>query len=159
VRQIPRSDDWQYELKFDGFRCIAIKQSNQVELYSRRGNLFQGFLNIYKLLVEQPVKSFILDGEVVALDENGRSDFNALQHAGTSKRDVHFYAFNLLHSDGEDLLNETLIGRQARLRSEFRQKDLLHIPAPLNADLDFVIAKIEEFGFEGIVANAASQPK
>jgi bifunctional non-homologous end joining protein LigD len=114
--------------------------------------LSQKFLNVYTTFQDQPVKTFILDGELVALDETGRSDFNALQHAGTSKRDVHFYVFDLLHSDGDDLLGEPLKERQARLRSEFRQTNFLHIPAPLNADLDFVIAKIEEFGFEGIVA-------
>jgi ATP-dependent DNA ligase len=42
--------------------------------------------------------------------------------------------------------------RQARLRAEFRRSDYLHLPTPLNADLDLVIAKIEEFGLEGIVA-------
>src|SRR5690242_785171 len=60
VRNIPRGEEWQYELKFDGYRCVAIKQNNEVALYSRRGMLFQKFLNIYKTLAEQPGKSFIL---------------------------------------------------------------------------------------------------
>ncbi len=152
VLNIPRGDEWQYEVKLDGYRCITIKENNDVELYSRRGLLFQKFLNVYKLLLDQPVKSFILDGEIVALDANGRSDFNALQHAGSTKRKVHFYAFDLLHCDGDDLLDKPLTERQKRVQSEFQPNDYLHIPGALNADLAVVIEKIQEFGFEGIVA-------
>jgi bifunctional non-homologous end joining protein LigD len=152
ILNIPLGDEWQYEVKLDGYRCIAIKQNNEVELYSRPGLLFQKFLNVCKLLLDQPVKSFVVDGEVVALDSDGRPDFNALQHAGSSKRKVHFYAFDLLHCDGDDLLNAPLAERQKRLQSEFQPNDYFHIPGPLNADLDVVIEKIEEFGFEGVIA-------
>jgi ATP-dependent DNA ligase len=51
VRQIPRSHDWQYEIKFDGYRCIAIKQRNEVQFYSRRGMLFEKFLFWPKIVV------------------------------------------------------------------------------------------------------------
>ncbi|PWU19821.1 MAG: hypothetical protein C5B50_05175 [Verrucomicrobia bacterium] len=68
VDRLPRGADWQYEIKFDGYRCLAIKQKNEVELYSRRGHPFNQFLSLNKALLEQPPKSFILDGEIVALD-------------------------------------------------------------------------------------------
>jgi bifunctional non-homologous end joining protein LigD len=152
VRNIPRGDQWQYELKFDGYRCIAIKQNNQVELYSRRGAVFQQFTNIYKSLQRQPIDSFILDGEIVALDHDGASDFGALQQAVTGTDRVHFYAFDLLHCNGDNVMNCPLIERQMRLRFEFNRDDFLHIPAPLQGDVQVIVAKIQEFGFEGIIA-------
>src|SRR4051812_8991868 len=81
VESIPTGAEWQYELKFDGYRCIGIKQHNSAELFSRRGRSFVQFINLNGELQEQRPKAFILDGEVVALDGQGRSDFNALQRA------------------------------------------------------------------------------
>src|ERR1051325_3211323 len=78
---VPTGSNWQYEVKFDGYRCIAIKQRNEVQLFSRRGLPFSKFLNLHRAFLEQPSKSFIVDGEIVALDSSGRSNFNALQNA------------------------------------------------------------------------------
>lgn len=149
---LPTGAEWQYELKFDGYRCIAIKQNNQVELYSRRGLLFKQFLNLYKEIRKQPPKSFILDGEVVALDADGRSDFNALQHAGTRKLDVHFYAFDLLNLNGDDLAGLPLSRRQQMLHESFSQSPFFHFSPPLSGSLKTILAHIRKFGFEGIIA-------
>jgi len=152
LRQLPRGDNWRYELKLDGYRCIAIKQQGEIVLYSRRGLPFNRFLNLHQVLVEQPPKSFILDGEIVALDEDGRSDFNALQNAGNRKSHTHFYAFDLLHLDGDDLKQLPLCERQKRLRSEFRPNQYFHISGALNARLSLIVKKIRQFGFEGVIA-------
>ena len=103
VREIPRGESWQYEIKFDGYRCIAIKQHNEVTLYSRNGKAFTQFENLFDLFRAQRPKSFILDGEVVALDADGKSNFNALQRAKSKRIDVHFYAFDLLNLEGKSL--------------------------------------------------------
>jgi bifunctional non-homologous end joining protein LigD len=150
--RIPVGPEWQYEIKFDGYRCIAIKQRNDAELFSRRGLLFKQFLNLYGEIPKQPPKSFILDGEVVALDENGRSAFNSLQHAQSRKLDVHFYAFDLLHLHGKDLKDEPLTQRQSLLREAFAATDFFHIAPALSGELKTILGKIREFGFEGIVA-------
>jgi bifunctional non-homologous end joining protein LigD len=149
--QIPTGADWQYEIKFDGYRCIAIKQKNEVELFSRRGLIFK-FLNLYDEIRSQPPKSFILDGEVVALDKDGRSEFNALQHAVTRKLDVHFYAFDLLNLNGEDLKIRTLAKRQELMLESFTATSFFHLTPPLTGRLKTILRKIREFGFEGIVA-------
>ena len=109
------------------------------------------FFNLYKVLHDQPAKSFVLDGEIVALDPGGASDFNGLEKAGNN-RDVHFYAFDLLHCEGDNLIELPLSVRQARLHTDFRRNDFLHIPAPLEGELELLVAKIREFGFEGIIA-------
>src|SRR4051812_48860762 len=152
MANLPRGEDWQYEVKFDGYRCIAIKQKNEVELFSRRGLTFDQFLNLHQVLREQRPKSFIVDGEIVALDQDGRSDFNALQNAKTRKRPLHFYAFDLLHLNGENLLESPLEERQRQLQAEFNAGSFLHLPGPLEAELELLISRIEQFGFEGIVA-------
>ena len=59
------------------------------------------FLNIYKAVGELPEKAFIIDGEIVALDEEGRPSFSLLQSIRTNKRPVIFYVFDLLHKEGE----------------------------------------------------------
>jgi bifunctional non-homologous end joining protein LigD len=65
------------------------------------------------------VKSCILDGEVVALDEQGRHSFGLLQNFGTSKAPLRFYVFDLLHIDNEDLTRKPLEQRRRRLEREF----------------------------------------
>jgi bifunctional non-homologous end joining protein LigD len=151
VCDVPTGNGWQYEPKFDGYRCIAIKQHNEVQLFSRRGLPFTKFLSLHHALLRQPAKSFILDGEIVALDADGRSNFNALQNAGRSLN-VHFYPFDLLHLDGQTLLDVPLAHRKARLHSAIVANEFTHPVRPLKASLKLIIPKTREFGFEGIVA-------
>src|SRR5262245_23651445 len=82
VNELPRGQEWLYEVKFDGYRCLASasKDSAEVTLWSRRGNLFiNQFANIASACEWLPTGTFV-DGEIVALDESGRVSFNLLQH-------------------------------------------------------------------------------
>lgn len=152
VEDIPTGEAWQYEIKFDGYRCIAIKQSNQVELFSRRGLEFSQFANLNTELARLGPKRFILDGEIVALDEDGRPDFNALQHAQSRGIKVHFYGFDLLTLEARDLRGRELAARQAELGQAFKPTEYFHIPGPLKGSLSTILEKIQAFGFEGIIA-------
>src|SRR5437868_15538685 len=94
VETIPDGEDWQYELKLDGYRTIAVKHAGEVSLFSRNGNSFDTkFPQIADALVKLREKWFVLDGEVVALDENGRHSFELLQRIKTSKAPVRDYVF------------------------------------------------------------------
>src|SRR5438034_11046372 len=95
VLHLLESDNWQYEVKFDGYRAIAIKQRNEVRVFSRNGNMLTQFLSIYKAIGALPGKSFILHGEIVALDEAGRPSFKLLQNIRKNKSPVIFYMFDL----------------------------------------------------------------
>ena len=76
---------WQYELKWDGFRAIAVKTQGKVHLRSRNDKDFnQKYPTIVKALAGMPDET-VIDGEVVALDESGHPSFNALQNYGASK--------------------------------------------------------------------------
>lgn len=76
VEMLPEGEPWQYEIKFDGYRAIAVRQHGEVSLFSRRGNSFNAeYPQTVAALKGLRAKSFILDGELVAMDERGRHSF------------------------------------------------------------------------------------
>ena len=112
VQQLPEGSEWLYEVKFDGYRCLAGKDGAGVSLWSRRGNDFTAqFPNIAKAYEQLPPRTLI-DGEIVAIDENGRISFNLLQHHRSQAQALLFYAFDVLIHRGINLLNEPLSKRR-----------------------------------------------
>src|SRR5204862_3360445 len=105
-KTLPRGPEWIYEIKFDGVRALAIKKNNDVDLISRnQKDLAQRYSAIVKALRSLPVKEAVLDGEVIAVDDQGRSSFQLLQcyqQAGP-KPPIFYYVFALLQLDGHDL--------------------------------------------------------
>src|SRR4051812_772844 len=82
LAQLPTGTDWIYEIKFDGYRGLAIKDGEEVRLLSRNNkDLGSRFPGIVRALQKLPCERIVLDGEVVALDANGRSSFQSLQRA------------------------------------------------------------------------------
>ncbi len=78
--KLPEGEDWLYEVKFDGYRCLAGRDSSGVTLWSRRGNIFTDQFPQIARACEQLPPDTLLDGEIVALDKNGRISFNVLQN-------------------------------------------------------------------------------
>src|SRR5262249_43807395 len=81
VDAIPHGDDWVFEVKWDGFRALAVVRGGEVQLVSRNGNDLTGRFRPVARALQHTVRSpnLVLDGEVCALDENGRPSFGALQ--------------------------------------------------------------------------------
>ena len=80
VQHLPQGEEWLYEVKFDGYRCLAGRDLTGLTLWSRRENLFTSqFPHIAKACEQLPPNTLI-DGEIVAIDDNGRVSFNLLQH-------------------------------------------------------------------------------
>jgi hypothetical protein len=108
VSKLPEGE-WLYEVKHDGYRALAFKDGKDVRLVSRNKKAFDypQLLNALKLL---PADRVILDGEIVALDEKGRSSFQLLQVYKSSQQRVPlaYYVFDLLFVDGKDLRKEPL---------------------------------------------------
>jgi bifunctional non-homologous end joining protein LigD len=103
-----------FEIKHDGFRAIAHLESGKARLVSRRGNLSKSFLDLCESLAwEVDAQAAILDGEIVCVDSTGRSDFRSLLYR---RKPVHFYAFNLLSSNGRDVRRLPLVKHKERLR-------------------------------------------
>ena len=155
VERIPQGDDWQYELKLDGYRAIAVKQSGELELYSRYGNSFNAdFPTIVDALEKLRPKRFVIDGEIVALDEEGRHSFNLLQRSrGKPIATLQFYLFDLLYLDEENLMRQPFAKRRARLEETFHllPKNVQFSPL-LQGDAETVLRNVAAFEFEGVIA-------
>jgi bifunctional non-homologous end joining protein LigD len=154
VNRIPEGDLWQYELKLDGYRTIAVKQNGEVSLFSRNGKSFNSkFPSVVKSLETLRTKRFILDGEVVALDERGRHSFALLQKIKTSKASLRFYVFDLLHINNDNLTQKILEKRRKRLVDEFvALPEAIQLSPILLGEPSTVLVHVREFEFEGIVA-------
>jgi ATP-dependent DNA ligase len=96
VAEVPAGSEWEYELKFDGYRAIAFKTRNRVHLASRNGKDFsQRFPSLVRAF-EPLANETVIDGEVVALDGTGRPSFNLLQNSTSHEYRLVFYLFDLL---------------------------------------------------------------
>ena len=103
----PTAGDWIYELKFDGIRAIAIKNGGKVSLMSRNKNELRArFPEIAEAIKKLPIQECVIDGEIVALDEEGRSSFQLLQaqEMEEQKAPICFYVFDLLQLEGRSLI-------------------------------------------------------
>jgi bifunctional non-homologous end joining protein LigD len=154
VNELPQGQEWLYEVKFDGYRCLAGRDANGVTLWSRRENLFtKQFPHIAQACERLPPNT-LLDGEIVALDEKGRVSFNLLQHHRSKAQALVFYAFDVLIYRGRSVLKVHLYFRREVLRRTF--EDSKTAPMGLSENIEAaptdMIRVAKEFGFEGIVA-------
>ena len=106
---LPSGRDMSFELKWDGYRALLMKDARGTRLLSRNlKDLTSDYLHIAAAAADVSRESMMLDGEIVALDEHGRPSFQALQHRSVTRSAVVFYTFDLLHLDGESLLDRSL---------------------------------------------------
>jgi bifunctional non-homologous end joining protein LigD len=120
-----RDDDWLFEIKWDGYRVEAVVRDGTARMFTRNGNDAETYFP--KLLTKATwidAREAIVDGEVVAIGEDGLPDFSLLQEAtgGASTRFV-YQAFDLLHLDGRSLVGVPLESRKQLLRSILRGDD------------------------------------
>ena len=119
---LPSGEQWLYELKLDGYRAIAFKRNGAVHLRSRNDNDFNArFPAVVQALAKLPDNT-VIDGEVVAFDEEGRPSFNALQNYGSSPAPVVYYVFDVMVLAGVNLMREPPQKRRGLL--EKRNEDL-----------------------------------
>jgi DNA ligase D-like protein (predicted ligase) len=156
VASLPEGPDWQYEIKWDGYRATAVRTAARTELYSRNGNaLTARFRHIASALNTVPADS-VLDGEIVALDERGHPSFTLLQQVPTSTP-VLFYAFDLPVFRGASLTALPLRDRRELLRQALRHAtDPIRISESFDGRARDLIAQARRQGLEGIVAKRAS---
>ena len=155
---LPEGTDWFYEIKLDGYRAIAIKSAGKVQLRSRNDNDFtKRYATISAALRALPDET-VIDGEVVALDKDGRPSFNLLQNYGSAGAELVYYVFDVMVHSGADLRGEPL--RRRRTILEKHVLPLLDEPIrysqELPASLPDLIAAVKGQGFEGLVAKKRS---
>jgi bifunctional non-homologous end joining protein LigD len=147
---LPVGRDWTYEVKWDGYRTLAAKTGPRVTLWSRNlKDATAQYASVARSIARLPADTLLLDGEIVALDEDGRPSFQALHHQ--SAHTLVYYAFDALHCDGRDLMKAPLDQRRAVLAP------LLKGTTVLNSDpLPGTAAQIEQavrgLQLEGVVA-------
>jgi bifunctional non-homologous end joining protein LigD len=104
---------WVFEDKYDGFRMVAKIESGKVTLYSRNGQVISRNYSEIARSLEGVNSDAVIDGELVALDENGVSHFQLLQNALRRKANLLYCVFDLMFQDGEDLRALPLIERRS----------------------------------------------
>ena len=127
VKQLPEGPEWLYELKFDGYRALLLKDEERIALRSRKNRDLAGMYPAITLAGKRlRADQAVIDGEIVALDVEGRPSFQVLQHRGShAGHTIVFYAFDLLHLDGVDLTGEPLIQRRKKLPKVIGESGLL----------------------------------
>jgi DNA ligase D-like protein (predicted ligase) len=151
VSSIPEGPEWTYEIKLDGFRLEVVKDRTETTLFSRRGNVLnQEFPYIAGALKGLPVNT-VIDGELVALDDEGRTDFNLLQNFRSAESRIHFYAFDILVLKGRDLKHLPLSERRAILEKTLTVNDHIGLSV-VQTDSNAMLSFVREHGLEGLVA-------
>jgi DNA ligase D-like protein (predicted ligase) len=153
VKALPEGDEWLYEVKWDGYRALLLKDGDKVRILSRNNNdLTAAYPAVRTAASRLRADSAIVDGEIVALDGDGRPSFQALQHRRAHAGHViAFYAFDLLHLNGEDLRRRPLHERIARLPAVVRGSGLL-LSSPLPGTAAQVTDAVARLGLEGVIA-------
>lgn len=154
TEKLPEGPDVQYEIKFDGYRALAMKSGGKVQLRSRNDNDFNvRYPGIVKALAPMPDET-VIDGEVVALDSDGKPSFNTLQNYGSAGAPLHFYDFDLLILKGRDVMDEPLVKRRELLEEHVLSKlaEPIRYSPVLEAKLKDLIRSVKAQGLEGLVA-------
>ncbi|MFL6451559.1 MAG: non-homologous end-joining DNA ligase [Bryobacteraceae bacterium] len=153
VAKLPEGSEWQYEVKLDGYRALAIRSGSHVSLLSRRNrSLADQFPEIETALASLE-DGIILDGEIVTLDSNGRPSFNLLQNYTSKAANVVYYVFDQLAYRRKDLSHLALSKRREVLDALLEDvSDPIRRSAILNASAEQVIAAVKDKGLEGLVA-------
>jgi bifunctional non-homologous end joining protein LigD len=155
VGEPPATGDWIYELKFDGIRLIGVKRGEKVSLLSRNENeLTARFPEIVEAIKALPTGECVIDGEVVALDEEGRSSFQLLQAREMEgrKTPVYFYAFDLLQIDGKSLVSLPLEARKNILERLCADAgDPIRYSGAIGGDAKRLLEEVKRRGLEGII--------
>jgi bifunctional non-homologous end joining protein LigD len=151
----PRSGDWFYEIKFDGFRALGLISSGQVSLLSRtEKNLGGKFPEITGALKTIQVEEAIVDGEIVALDDHGVSSFQSLQayELGEKRPPIYYYVFDLLRLNGEDFRNKPLGERKGRLEQILMDaSEVIRYSASLGTNAARLLKQARQLGLEGLI--------
>ncbi|HYZ20002.1 MAG TPA: DNA ligase D [Gaiellaceae bacterium] len=116
AEDVPKGDDWAFEIKWDGYRIVASLSGGDAELRTRKDQDYTArFANVARALPKAiRTPDCVVDGEVCALDEDGRPSFSAMQQAGSGTPIV-YYVFDLLEVDGEPVVDLPLTERRERL--------------------------------------------
>ena len=155
VDAVPSGSDWQYEIKFDGYRLLTRVDGRSVRCFTRNGNDWSAKLPALVDAVRAlKLAPCWLDGELVALDANGLPDFQALQNAFEAKQTtaLTYFVFDLPFHGGEDLRAQALGARRERLRALLKGRaGTIRFSDAFAGDPATLLASAREVGLEGLI--------
>ncbi|MEQ9379267.1 MAG: hypothetical protein RJP95_00255, partial [Pirellulales bacterium] len=163
VSEPPQGDGWLHELKFDGYRILA-RCDDKVRLFTRRGNDWTDrFPAVVHALGKLNLRGTMLDGEVVVLDPQGRSDFQALQNMLNSSepRKLIYYVFDVPYASGFDLSRTPQIDRKEILRqllSSQKSESLIRFSDHIRGQGSNVADLACQHALEGVVCKRVDAP-
>src|SRR5271166_1004984 len=144
-----------YEVKFDGYRALALRGGAETRILSRNAkDLGKKFPEVRDSIAALDVQDVIIDGEIVALDEKGRSSFQALQgfDMGQERPPIVFYAFDLLRLNGKDLRNLPIEERKAELEELLKESPgVIRYSVSFTKDVRELLSRTRELGLEGLI--------
>ena len=164
---VPSGTDWLYEVKWDGYRALCYIAGGKVRMLSRRGiRLDKQFASVAEALGQSvQADTAIIDGEVVALDENGNPSFQRLQNMtgfgtkpagkGMAAPFLNFFAFDLLYLNGYDLRKAALIDRRRLLMSILLPSEIVRYSEHFAGKGAELLKAVRAKGLEGILAKQA----
>jgi bifunctional non-homologous end joining protein LigD len=158
VSQPPRSGDWVYEVKHDGYRILARFSDRQVRLFTRSGRDWTGKLShLARALLKLGLDGAWLDGEIVVPRPDGRSSFQALQNAfeGGADSKIVYYVFDAPFLDGRDLRPLPLRERKMRLRKVLKESRAVKFSEDLAGSAQEVLEHACKLGLEGLIGKQA----
>jgi bifunctional non-homologous end joining protein LigD len=146
---------WVFEDKYDGFRMVAKIEGGKVTLYSRNGKIIShSYIEVAQAL-EGVKGDAVIDGELVALDEDGVSHFQLLQNALRHEAKLLYCAFDLMFHNGEDLRGRPLLERKDRLKSILPRHNIIAFSRHRKTNGTKFFEEAERKGLEGIMAKRA----
>lgn len=155
VVEPPVSDDWLHEIKYDGFRTQLVLDWAGARAFSRNGHDWsRRYWPIVQAAEKLPAKSFIIDGEMIAPDPDGRPNFHEM-HSRMAWNAEHlaFVAFDILYLEGDDLRATPLIERKAKLWSLVKPaKGIIQYSEHVEGNGAAFFEAVEKMGLEGIVS-------
>jgi DNA ligase D-like protein (predicted ligase) len=157
VLKLPEGDDWVYEIKQDGYRAIGLVDGNEAMLYSMSGQDYASqFPHIAFALKHLRQGNLVLDGEIVALDQQGRASFQELQNWRTSTHPIVYYIFDVLYWKAREMLDRPLAERKQMLEEmSVHFVDPLRVNPVFRTKLAPLISQVKSLGLEGIVAKSS----
>ena len=156
--------EWAFEMKWDGYRAIAIVDDQGVTLRSRNGkDLSDACPEVTEALFAADIGNVVLDGELVAFDDDGAPDFGLLQQrvglrrpadaaAASQRTPLSYLAFDLLEHNGESLRSRTYEERRDALEALGLGDSVVQVPPRFDGDLNSAIAASFDQGLEGVMA-------
>src|SRR5260370_31640629 len=149
------SGDWIYEIKFDGYRALALRGGSETRILSRnQKDLGNKFPEVKDSIAALDLHDAIIDGEIVALDEKGRSSFQLLQglDMGQERPPIVFYAFDLLQLNGKNFQSLPIEERKAKLEELLKKPPgVIRYSVSFTKDIPELLDRARKLGLEGLI--------